>query len=182
MGSKPGRTWMEFGHSPFRMFAIVPKGEVPSGEDVRKFFDLRCCTNLWIVNPFHTELSRMHRIDDSSVSIEHLEKKNQQEAIQSPNTEFIMFQPDPIKESKPTNERLMFSSLPFLPVFPCIFGCGTEGVKPSGTFFNFSASTAFSSRQGAWTKQRSPTSKPAALEVQRDDGENNFHDGWIKQN
>ena len=169
----------------WRMFAIVPKGEVLSGEDVRKLFDLRCCTNLIKFvdcEPFHTELSRMHWIDDSSVSIEHLEKKNQQEAIQSPNTEFIMFQPDPIKESKPTNERLMISTRPFLPLFPGIFGRGTEGVKPSGTFFNFSASTAFSSRQGAWTKQRSPTSKPAALEIHRDDGENNFHDGWIKQN
>ena len=102
----------------WRMFAIVPKGEVPSGEDVRKLFDLRCCTNLWIVNPFHTELSRIHWIDDCSVSIEHLAKKNQQEAIQSPNTEFIMFQPDPIKESKPTNERLMFSTRPFLYLRP----------------------------------------------------------------
>lgn len=96
------------------MFAIVPKGEVSSGENVRKLFDLRCCTNLWIVNPFHTKLSRIHRIDDSSVSIEHLEKKNQQEAIQSPNTEFNVVPTGPNKRVQ-TNKRTTHVFHPSVP-------------------------------------------------------------------
>ena len=37
-----------------------------------------------------------------------------------------------------------------------------EGVSPSGTFLRPSAATAFSSRQGAWARHRSPTWKPEA--------------------
>ena len=39
---------------------------------------------------------------------------------------------------------------------------GSDGVSPSGTFLRFSASTAFSSRQGTMARQRSPFSKPGA--------------------